>query len=103
MDLKELTEEVEAVSAVYAHRHGIERTPEWFVLKLQEEVGELTQAFLMSTGQARDKGKTLPELNADFRAEIADVLCQTLLLARHHGIDLEAAVADKWLIRGSNS
>jgi len=30
--------------------------------------------------------------------EVADVLCQTLLLARHHGIDPEAAVADKWLV-----
>ncbi|MGP4017854.1 MazG nucleotide pyrophosphohydrolase domain-containing protein [Saccharopolyspora sp. 5N708] len=103
MHLKELAEEVEAVSAVYAHKHGIERTPEWFVLKLQEEVGELAQAFLMRTGQARDKGKTTQELDADFRAELADVLCQTLLLARYHGIDLEAAVADKWLVWGSNT
>ncbi|MDA3627046.1 hypothetical protein OU415_16500 [Saccharopolyspora sp. WRP15-2] len=34
----------------------------------------------------------------DFHAELADVVCQVLLLARHHGIDLEAAVADKWLV-----
>ena len=31
------------------------------MLKLQEEVGELTQAFLMLTGRARDKGAT-PDL-----------------------------------------
>ncbi|MER5393171.1 hypothetical protein [Saccharopolyspora sp. NPDC002686] len=34
----------------------------------------------------------------DFHAELADVVCQVLLLARHHGIDLEAAVADEWLV-----
>ena len=99
MNLKELADEVEAVSDIYARKHAIDRTDTWFLLKLQEEVGELTQAFLMKTGQARDKGRSAVELDDDFRAEVADVLCQVLLLARHQGIDLEAAVAEKWLVR----
>ena len=33
-------------------------TTSWFILKLQEEVGELTQAHLVRTGQARTKGLT---------------------------------------------
>jgi NTP pyrophosphatase (non-canonical NTP hydrolase) len=98
MDLEKLADEVEAVSDIYARKHSIERTDTWFLLKLQEEVGELTQAFLMMTGQARDKGRSASELNDDFRAEVADVFSQVLLLARHHGIDLEAAVAEKWLV-----
>jgi NTP pyrophosphatase (non-canonical NTP hydrolase) len=98
VDLEELANEVEAVSDIYARKHAIERTDTWYLLKLQEEVGELTQAFLMKTGQARDKGRSTAELDADFRAEIADVLCHVLLLARHHGIDLDAAVAEKWLV-----
>jgi NTP pyrophosphatase (non-canonical NTP hydrolase) len=51
----------------------------------------------MKTGQARDKGRSAVELDDDFRAEVADVLCQVLLLARHGGIDLEAAVAERSL------
>lgn len=98
MDLQQLTNEVEAISDIYARKHAIERTDTWYLLKLQEEVGELTQAFLMKTGQARDKGRTPERLEADFRAEVADVLCQVLLLARHHEIDLAAAVAEKWLV-----
>jgi NTP pyrophosphatase (non-canonical NTP hydrolase) len=98
VDLEQLADEVEAISNIYARKHAIERTDAWFVLKLQEEVGELTQAFLMKTGQARDKGRSAAELDTDFRAEVADVLCQVLLLARHHGIDLESAVAEKWLV-----
>lgn len=99
MHLNELTNEVEAVSARYARKLGFERDAAWFLLKLHEEVGELTQAFLMKTGQARTKGKSAEELERDFRSELADVVCQALLLARFHDIDLEAEIADKWLVR----
>ena len=98
MDLHALTDQVEQISHVYAQRFGIDRDDTWFLLKLQEEVGELTQAQLMRDGQARTKGLTPDELDAAFRSEVADVLCQTLLLARHHGIDLEAEVERKWLV-----
>lgn len=98
MHLKELTDKIEDVSAIYARNHGIERDATWFLLKLQEEMGELTQAFLMKAGQSRDKGLTQGEVDAGFRSEVADVLCHVLLLARHHGVDVEAAVADKWLV-----
>ncbi|WP_424806551.1 pyrophosphatase [Rhodococcus sp. 27YEA15] len=98
MDLEQLSDDVEHVSEIYATKFGIERDTTWFLLKLQEEVGELTQAFLMMTGQARIKGQTPAEAAESFRREVADVFCQTLLLARHHGIDLARAVDEKWLI-----
>ncbi|MEU8379226.1 pyrophosphatase [Streptosporangium sp. NPDC048865] len=97
MDLRQLTDEVEAVSSTYARKHGITRDDTWFLLKLQEEVGELTQVFLMRSGQARDKGCSPEELESNFRSELADVLSQVLLMARHHGIDLEAEVERKWM------
>jgi NTP pyrophosphatase (non-canonical NTP hydrolase) len=99
MDLSRLADDVEKVSVRYAERLGIERDDTWFLLKLQEEVGELTQAFLMRTGRARTKGRTPEELDAGFRAELADVLCHVVLLARHHGVDLEAEIERKWLVR----
>jgi NTP pyrophosphatase (non-canonical NTP hydrolase) len=61
MNVARLTNEVEAVSQIYASRYGIERDATWSMLKLQEEVGELTQAFLMLTARAREKGAT-PDL-----------------------------------------
>ncbi|MFF3440132.1 MazG nucleotide pyrophosphohydrolase domain-containing protein [Streptosporangium sp. NPDC002721] len=97
MDLRQLTDEVEAVSSTYALKHGIIRDDTWFLLKLQEEVGELTQAFLMRSGQARDKGCSPEELESNFRSELADVLSQVLLMARHHGVDLEAEIERKWM------
>lgn len=88
---------IEAISAGYAAKFGLQRDDTWFMLKLQEEIGELTQAFLASTGRTRPKGRTPDELRDDLSAELADVYCHTLLLAHHLGIDLEVAVRDKWL------
>lgn len=98
MQIDELSDEVEAVSAHYAERHDIDRTDDWFVLKLNEEVGELTQAYLARAGQARDKGRSDVELERDFRAELADVLAQVLLIARRFDVDLQDEVARKWLV-----
>lgn len=86
------------MSDYYAKRHIIDRTDDWFVLKLNEEVGELTQAYLARSGQARDKGRTPVELNEHFRAEVADVLAQVLLIAERFEIDLADEVKRKWLV-----
>jgi len=99
MDLAQLTDDVEKLSQRYAEHYGFRRDDTWFVLKLQEEVGELTQAFLMRSGQGRAKGLTPAELEAGFAAELADVVCQALLLARHSGVDIEAEIDRKWLAR----
>ncbi len=99
MDLDILTGQVAAVSDRYAARHGFVRDDTWYLLKLQEEVGELTQAFLAQTGQARSKGRSQDDLDGAVRAELADVLAHVLLLARHLEVDLSAEVDGKWLAR----
>lgn len=98
MDLKTLTDEIEGVSKAYAAKFDIERDADWFILKLQEELGELIQSYLMATGQARKKGLSEQELTANFHSEVADVFCHVLLLARHYDVDIEQVVKDKWLV-----
>lgn len=92
--LNALADRLEAISGAYADTYSIDRSGDWFILKVQEEMGEMTQAWLARTGRSRraeDDGTTqLP-------SEIADVLCQLLLFARTAGVDLDAAVRDKWL------
>ena len=97
VDLAGWSDEVEQISQQYAERYGVERTSPWFLLKLQEEVGELTQAYLQVTGQGRDKGRSAEELEADLQAEVADVLAMLLLFARHHGVDVDEALERKWV------
>ena len=97
MNLRELSDQVEAVSVGYADKFEIRRDETWFILKLHEEVGELTQAYLRKCGQGRPGGESVEHWELRFREELADVLCHVLLLARHHAVDLEAEIDAKWL------
>jgi NTP pyrophosphatase (non-canonical NTP hydrolase) len=97
MDIDKLSEEVEEVSKIYSKKFNIERDADWFVFKLQEEIGELTQAYLMLRGRARLKGKNVEEIRKDFEGEVGDVLCHTLLLAKHFHIDLDKVIEEKWI------
>jgi NTP pyrophosphatase (non-canonical NTP hydrolase) len=92
MTLAELTQAAAEISDIYAGKYGIERGDDWFLIKLQEELGELAQAHLKLSGRGR--GSLPDQARAD---EAADVICMALLYCRHFGIDPEAAVRAKWL------
>jgi len=96
VDLNKLSDEVEIISRVYARVHGVERTDDWLVLKLHEEVGELTQAYLNVSGRSRDRGWSDEETREAFRGEIADALAQLLLVARRFDVDLTEELERKW-------
>lgn len=80
------------ISDIYAAEHGIDRDRDWALLKLQEELGELTAEHLRLSGRAR--GEADPKALAD---EAADVLGMLLIYCDGAGIDLEQAMRDKWL------
>ena len=95
--IEDLTALVAQVSDIYAERNDIARDDDWFMLKLQEELGELTAEHLRLSGRARLKGQDRAAI-LDARAdEAADVLAMLLLYARHNQIDLGAALDRKWL------
>lgn len=92
----ELADKAQRVSDIYAERCDIRRDDDWFVLKLQEEAGELVAECLRLTGRGRVEGHTQPEMRTALEDEAADVLAMLLLSCRHNGIDLEAALGRKW-------
>ncbi|GAB2505493.1 MazG nucleotide pyrophosphohydrolase domain-containing protein [Promicromonospora xylanilytica] len=96
MDLENLIDDVEIISRVYARLHDVERTDDWLVLKLHEEVGELTQAYLNLSGRSRDRGLSDDETRDAFRGEVADALAQLLLVARRFDVDLPEELERKW-------
>ncbi len=85
-----------AVSDIYAEACGVERDETWYLLKLQEEVGELAAAWLSATGRGRDRGKDDAGLRQAVEDELADVFAQLLLIAAREEIDLAAALRRKW-------
>ena len=94
--LSELAPLVAEVSDTYASRNDIARDDDWYLLKLQEELGELTAEYLKATGRGRLKGADAPAIRQALEDEAADVLATLLVFAGHHGIDLEAALERKW-------
>lgn len=93
--LTRLGDQIARVSDIYARNYGIDRSGDWHLLKLQEEIGELTQAYLTATGRTRRPADAAAK--AQLALEMADALGMLLLMARDEGIDLDAAVQEKWL------
>ena len=92
MDLKALQADVLRISDIYAAEHGIDRSGDWAILKLQEELGELTAEHLRMSGRARGEADA-----SKLGDEAADVLGMLLIYCDSVGIDLEAAMQRKWL------
>lgn len=101
--LSDLIQQFENASATYAAANSVERDDDWFVLKLQEEMGELTQIWNRTTGRGRRKGMTDAELATALADETADLLGHVLLFAHRNGLDLAAAVERKWRFRPQES
>jgi NTP pyrophosphatase (non-canonical NTP hydrolase) len=96
--LAELTEKVEQVSSIYAQRCNIRRDDDWFMLKLQEELGELAAEHLRGTGRGRVGERNDAAIRDALENEAADLFAQLLLYCRHNGIDVEAALKRKWFM-----
>ena len=92
MNVKDLQADVLRISDIYAAEHDIDRDRDWAMLKLQEELGELTAEHLRLTGRARGA----PDTHA-LGAEAADVLGMLLIYCARSGVDLEQAIQRKWL------
>jgi NTP pyrophosphatase (non-canonical NTP hydrolase) len=99
MELQELINKVEKVSEFYADKFNIKRDNDWFLLKIQEELGELIQKYLIMTERGRKKNLSETQIREDFETELADLLCQVLLLVNYNNVDVITRIENKWLKR----
>src|SRR5262245_10608788 len=97
--LSNLKGQFEEASARYAAANGLERDPDWFVLKMHEELGELTQIWNKLSGRGRRHGRSEAELRQALADETADLLGHILLFAEQNSLDLAAAIERKWHFR----
>lgn len=96
MNLKTVEDNLSQVMAVYADKYSIQPSDDYYLLKIQEELGELSSAYLKLTQRARVGQATTFELEKNLREEIADVIAMTLLFAKGRGIDVQGALDEKW-------
>lgn len=94
---KALSERIGKVGDLYARVHNIQRSPDWYLLKLTEELGELTAEHLLINGQARPNVDGSGGTREALENEAADLFGQFVLYLRENNIDIEAAIERKWL------
>ncbi len=94
--LSELTAKVATVSDIFAARCDIRRHEDWYLLKLQEELGELTAEALRASGRARRRDESAEDQRLALEDEAADLFAMLLLFCRHHDIDIAQALERKW-------
>jgi NTP pyrophosphatase (non-canonical NTP hydrolase) len=93
----DLSARIGEVGELYARRHGITRTPDWYLLKLTEELGELTAEHLLLNRQSRPNADGSGGTREALENEAADLFGQFVLYLRANDIDIEAAIERKWL------
>lgn len=94
--LADLMEQFERASQGYATGNDINRDDDWFVLKMHEELGELTQIWMKLTARGRTHGLSPETLREELANEAADLLGHVLLFINQHNIDIAGAVNRKW-------
>ncbi|HEX2579974.1 MAG TPA: hypothetical protein VHK67_06205 [Rhabdochlamydiaceae bacterium] len=96
MDLEEAALHCEKAWSQYAKKFSIRRDDEFYFLKMQEELGELTRAFLEIRGSEKQRKTSTDELKKKFAGDVASLVGNALILARHFDVDLEATIKAKF-------
>ncbi len=98
MEFKELQAQVVQNAMNYGKKYNVVIDQDFAILKLYEEVGELSQAILIHRKKSRPE-KHVPDnvsMN-EVAKELADVVGMAIVNAHLLGIDLEAAISKKWI------
>lgn len=96
MNLKEVALHCKKAWSQYAKKFQIHRDDEFYLFKMQEELGELTRSFLELRGSEKKSKITEDDLKKKFASDVASLVGNALILALHFDVDLEANIKDKF-------
>lgn len=96
MTLMEAALHCEKARKNYAEKNNIKRDKYFYLLKMQEELGELSRRFLELNGSEKAKTTNLEELKKKFEEDCASVVRNALILALHFNVDLEKKLKEKF-------
>lgn len=81
----------------YSKDYNIEYDTNFCIIKLMEEVGELSEALLTSMHKSRPEKYVSEEVSQQCVAsELSDVFAMTIICAHAMGVDLQAELLKKW-------
>lgn len=103
MNLKELAQHCEKAWSQYAKKNHIHRDDEFYLFKMQEELGELTRAFLELRGSEKKNKPSKEDLKKRFASDIASLVGNALILALYFDVDLETTIKAKFPVSEDES
>ncbi len=100
MEIKKMQKNVVDNSERYGKDYDVKIDSEYALMKLFEEVGELSEAILtLKKGNRPEKRVSEKEAKDNIAKELADIIGIALLNADILGVDVEKDFKDKWIAR----
>ena len=100
MEFSELQKRIITIFEEGIARDKISVNDDYFLMKLEEEVGELAQAYLIYKKQCRpDKYLSDAEARKSVAKELSDVLALVFMISNALDINLMEAVEKKWMTK----
>jgi NTP pyrophosphatase (non-canonical NTP hydrolase) len=100
MEFKEIQEKANNTAIKYGEEYNIKIDENFAILKSQEEFGEFIKSYIIYKKLCRpEKFLATDEAKKELAKEMADVVGTIMLVANLLDIDLEEAIANKWINR----
>ena len=96
MDINKLANHCSAAWQSFALKHGIHRPDEFYLLKLQEELGELTRSYMELKGMEKSKHNDDLAKIQQFHGDCASVIGNALIMGLHFKVDLVEKIQEKF-------
>lgn len=98
MEFKDIQSKILKNAEKYSNANSIRFDDDFAMIKLCEELGELSQAFLIHKRKCRvEKFTSKEDSKKEIAKELADVIGMAVILANLLEIDLEEAIDKKWI------
>lgn len=100
MEFKQLQEQIAKIFLANLKRDNIEVSDDYLMLKINEELGELMQAYIIHKKKCRpEKYRESEESKKELAKELSDVIGMAFVISKALGIDLEEAIVKKWVTK----
>lgn len=98
MKFKDIQQKVVESAIRYGKEYNVKIDEDFALIKLYEEVGELSQAILIHKKKSRPEKHIAENVSKrEVAKELADVVGMAMVNAHLLGIDLEEAIDKKWI------